>query len=95
MPALLAYGWTPPNVDPLPRPERQVPEAPVETWTGPTVGVLNEGDVVTVNFPGGKPGGVFKVDRTLGSSLHHGLTKLECTRVDGAEDISVELRETP
>lgn len=89
MPALLAYGWTPPNVDPLPRPELV---APIETWTGPTFGPPNEGDVVGVRWGGETK--LFKVDKTRGSSLHPGLTKLDCTRVDGAEDVSVELRET-
>jgi hypothetical protein len=89
MPALLAYGWTPPNVAPLPQPER---EAPVETWGGTPDGPLSEGDLVTVNL-GGKTE-LFKVAYTKGSSLTPGLTKLECTRVDGTEDTSVELKET-
>ncbi len=94
MPALLAYGWTPPDVEPLPRMEREVREepAPVETWTGGNFGPLNEGDVVRVSLGGESK--LFKVDKTSGSSLTPGLTKLECTRVDGdAEDISVELQE--
>jgi hypothetical protein len=83
MPALLAYGWTPPNVDPLPRPEREAPEAPVETWTGPTFGPLNEGDVVTVNLGGETK--LFKVEQTRGSNLHPGLTQMTCTRVSREE----------
>lgn len=89
MPALLAYGWTPPNVDPLPQPEREQPAPPVETWTGPTFGPIHEGDVVAVTLGGEQK--LFKVDRQRGSSITHGLTKMECTRVDGDEQISVDL----
>lgn len=89
MPALLAYGWTPPNVDPLPQPEREAPAAPVETWTGPTFGPINEGDIVAVTLGGEQK--LFKVDHQRGSSITHGLTRMECTRVDGDEQISVDL----